>query len=812
MPAAAGRICRPHLPAAFVCPDCHEGKLTADSAHRRILHASWIRAVDALMAADEQREAATRAEAVAEAKTRFLAAMAHELKNPLNAISGYAQFLQMLNGPDRDPSSAESMARSLDSIETASRHLTALIDDTLLAAKLEAGKTPLELADLDLRDVAADLDKLVRPQIEAGNNRFALSIAPEVGTIVGDRTKIRQILINLLSNAAKFTRNGTVHLDIERADAGHVLLRVADTGAGMNAQQLSQLFEAFTEIGGPHARELGGTGLGMFITHNLCALLGGEIAVTSAPGNGTRFEVLLPAMAQQAEIARAPRDRLLAIAVREGVPHSDPHLNTTEIDFYCAQHMFEGLTALDREGQIVPSLAVKWRRLDDLTWEFDLKAGVTFHDGSPFEAEDVLASFERLRWIARGGLNNNQILAVIRDLRATGSHQLRITTVAPHLALLLDLVEIHIIQRRFMHATTVEFDSGYAAIGTGPFRQIERDPGELRLAAFADHHGASAAWTEVDFREVKTRAETFAQLNTGEIDLVYALPLDWRVDYAAKPAVSGISEIGIASQPGLMLTFLAPCFLPHLKGGCRDAQGRNLDQNPLVDRRVRAALSFGVDRDFICRELLGGLAQPAGDIVPAAAFGADPSLGADPYDPDRARALLADAGFADGLTIEAAYSDDVPPYQWRGLRAVEIMLAGIGITLRWTMLARDVLHDHDNAERYGLKYQYWTCSTGDSFYNLQHLVATPDEASGYGATNFGRYSSLALDSLIRAADEAGSDAERLQALRRAGALAITDRAILPLYFPTATWAYRKGCKPLANAQAATLAKWVVPDR
>ncbi|HWA51336.1 MAG TPA: ABC transporter substrate-binding protein [Dongiaceae bacterium] len=765
------------------------------------------------MAADEQRDAAARANATAEAKTRFLAAMAHELKNPLNAISGYAQFLQMLNQSNRPG----DMARSLDSIETASKHLTALIDDTLLAAKLDAGKTPLELADLDLREVTTDLDKLVRPQIEAGGNRFAVHIAPEVGAIVGDRTKIQQILINLLSNAAKFTRNGTVHLDIERRDAGHVLLRVADTGAGMNAQQLKHLFEAFTEIGGPRSRELGGTGLGMFITRNLCALLGGEIAVTSAPGNGTRFEVVLPAMAQQAEIARPPRDKLLAIGVREGVPHSDPHLNTTEIDFYCAQHMFEGLTALDREGQIVPCLAVKWRRIDEVTWEFDLKPGVTFHDGSPFEAEDVLASFERLRWIARGGLNNNQILAVIRDLRAIDSHRLRITTVAPHLALLLDLVEVHIIQRRFVQATTLDFDSGRAAIGTGPFRQIERDPIEVRLAAFADYHGAPTAWAEVDFRQVKTRAENYAQLAKGEIDLVYALPLDWRFDYAPQKAIEGVSDMGaadagIASHPGLMLTFLAPCFLPHLKGGCRDAQDRNLDQNPLVDRRVRAALSFGIDRDFICQELLGGFAQAAGDVVPASVFGADPALSADLYDPDRAHALLSEAGFADGLIIEAAYSDDVPPYQWRALRAVEIMLAGIGVTLRWNMLARDVLHDHANAERYGLKYQYWTCSTGDSFYNLQHLVATPDEASGYGATNFGRYSSLALDSLIRAADEADSDAARLRALRRAGALAITDRAILPLYFPNVTWAYRKGYRPLANAQAATLAKWVVPER
>lgn len=221
-------------------------------------------------------------------------------------------------------------------------------------------------------------------------------------------------------------------------------------------------------------------------------------------------------------------------------------------------------------------------------------------------------------------------------------------------------------------------------------------------------------------------------------------------------------------------------------------------------------MSFGIDRHFICDALLGGFAEPAGDIVPAAVFGADPHLSADVYDPERAIALLAEAGHGDGLIIEAAYSDDVPPYQLRGLRAIEIMLAGIGITIRWTMLARDVLHDHGNAARYGLKYQYWTCSTGDSFYNLQHLVATPDAASGYGATNFGRYSSLALDALIHAADGAGTDVDRLTALRRAGALAVTDRALLPLYFPHVCWAYRDGYRPLANAQAATLAKWVVP--
>ena len=769
---------------------------------QHILYTAWARAVDAAMLADHNRAEADRAEAVAQAKTRFLAAMAHELNNPVNAISGYAQFLQLMQEGQR----ASDAARCLDSIEAASRHLTAMIDDTLLAATLDSGRTPVDLADIDLRDVLAVLDKLIRPQVEAGGNRFEMSIAEDVGTIVSDRTKVQQILINLLSNAAKFTRNGTVKLQIDRRDSGHILLRVEDTGAGMTPQQLAHLYDAFTDIGGKESRALGGTGLGMFITQNLCHLLASEISVISTPGKGTCFEVVLPAIArQELKIARPARERTLVIGVREELPHSDPHLNATEIDFYCAQHMFEGLTVLDREGRIQPCLAAGWERTDPLTWEIELKPGVTFHDGSPFEADDVLATFQRLHRIARGGLNNNQILAIIKSVRALNSHRLQVVTAAAHRALPLDLVEVHIINRRFIEASTYDFDSGQAAIGTGPFRQIERRPTEIRLEAFTRYHGQRSLWLEVDFVKAATRDDTRAKVQRGDIDLVYALPLDWRTDYETPG-----SDSAFAAHPGLMMTFLAPNFLPRLNGACFDADGRPIEANPLLDRRVRDALSLAIDRVFLCQVLLGGLALPAGDIVPPAIFGADPSLVADRYDPSAAKALLDAAGHGRGLTINAAYSDDVPPYQMRTLRAVEIMLAGIGVQIRWTVLPRDQLHDHANAERYGLKYQYWTCSTGDSFYNLEHLVASPDEASGYGATNFGRYANPILDDFIRAADQADDEAQRLSALRAAGALAMSDRAILPLYFPHMCWAYRRGYRPLPNAQAATLAKWVVP--
>jgi peptide/nickel transport system substrate-binding protein len=775
---------------------------------RESLHAAWSRAVDALMLADEHQEAAARAESNASRKAHFLAAMAHELKNPLNAISGYVQLMQLM----AEPRSAIEANRYLDTIGRASQHLAALVDDALWAAKLDSGKAGVDLGELEISDVIIDVDKLIRPQVEKGNNRLDVAIADDVGRIVSDRIKLQQILINLLSNAAKFTRDGTISLRVLRPDTGHLLLRVEDSGRGMTPQQLSRLYDAFTDIGGRDSSALGGTGLGMFITRNLCQLLGGDISVVSTPGTGTRFDVRLPALAQQnTAVERPPRDRILAIGVREGLPQSDPHLNATEIDFYCAQHMFEGLTCLDREGNIRPSLATGWCRLDDVTWEFELKRGVLFHDGSHFDADDVLASLERLRRIERGGLNNNQILAVIRDVQAVDRYRICIETFEPHLTLPLDLVEMHVIQRRFVDATTSDFDSGRAAVGTGPFRQIDRTPAEIRLEAFAGYHGPATPWLEVDFRLAQKRHEVFNRLQRADLDVIYALPLDWRGDYAGMASDNSAADLRLATDRGLMLCFLAPNFLEELHGGCLTASGRRLSCNPLRDRRVRSALSMAIDRRFICDVLLGGMALPAGDIVPAGVFGSDPELIPDPYEPGRARALLEEAGFADGLIIEAAHSEDVPTYQLRALRALELMLAGVGISVRWNVLGRGELHDHSNADRFGLKYQYWTCSTGDSLYNLQHLVATPDERTGAGATNFGRYSSMALDELIRRANCAADRGERAAALRRAGALAMADRVLLPLYYPDVCWAYRGGYRPLPNAQAATLAKWIERD-
>src|SRR5262249_59956379 len=122
-------------------------------------------------------------------------------------------------------------------------------------------------------------------------------------------------------------------------------------------------------------------------------------------------------------------------------------------------------------------------------------------------------------------------------------------------------------------------------------------------------------------------------------------------------------------------------------------------------RGARGRFSMALARVFPCALRRGGMALPGGDLVPSGVFGADPELVSDPYEPDRARALLEEAGYADGLIIEAAHSEDVPTYQLRALRAIEIMLAGVGISVRWNVLARGELHDHSNAARFGLKYQ-----------------------------------------------------------------------------------------------------------
>ena len=257
--------------------------------------------LDALQHAQAERQQAEAAlyqakeaaEAASRAKSAFLANMSHELRTPLTGIIGYSELLQkearFLGYTD--------LLDDLDKIRTAGNHLLALINQILDLSKIEAGKMQLALESFDIAPLIRDVVTTIDPLVTQNGNLLNVHCATDLGTMYADLTKVRQILLNLLSNAAKFTDQGVITIHASRqltSDAEHIRFRISDTGIGMSAEQLLALFQEFMQADATTNRNYGGTGLGLALSHRFCHLMGGTITVESDVGRGSTFIVQLP--------------------------------------------------------------------------------------------------------------------------------------------------------------------------------------------------------------------------------------------------------------------------------------------------------------------------------------------------------------------------------------------------------------------------------------------------------------------------------------------------------------------------------------
>ncbi len=307
------------------------------------------------IAHEEAERARAEAEAASKTKSAFLANMSHELRTPLNAIIGYSEIL-VEDASDRGDTGTVG---DLQKIQGAGKHLLGLINGILDLSKIEAGRMDVYLEQVHLPTLIDETRPIVEPLVARNRNTLVIDCPPDIGAIRTDATKLKQGLINLVSNAAKFTKDGTVRLGVSRetaAETARVVFRVSDTGIGMTEEQLGRLFQAFTQADSSTTRNYGGTGLGLTITRHFAMMLGGAIEVTSTPGEGSTFTLTLldqPLAAPAApgtlaaELAAANPSALTVLVVDDDPAMHDVLTATLAREGYQLLHARDGREALD---------------------------------------------------------------------------------------------------------------------------------------------------------------------------------------------------------------------------------------------------------------------------------------------------------------------------------------------------------------------------------------------------------------------------------------------------------------------------------
>jgi len=482
----------------------------------------------------------------------------------------------------------------------------------------------------------------------------------------------------------------------------------------------------------------------------------------------------------------------------------DPHYHNLGPNNSFSMHVFQPLVIPDEKQRPTPGLAESWKPIDDTTWEFKLREGVKFHDGSDFNADDVVHSFER----APNVPNSPSSFALYvkgKTVEKVDDYTVHIKTEEPYPLMVNDIWNIYIVSDEAADATTGDFNSGKAAAGTGPYRFVEWVPGDrIVIERNDDYWGDKAVFDKVTFKPINSAPARVAALLAADVDIIGEVPT---ADIERLEGDDGVSLFqGVSNRIIYLHMDQFREKTPFVTG---------TDKNPLMDARVRKAISKAINREAIVERVMEGVAIPAGQLLPEGFFGVSESLKPEAYDPEGAKQLLAEAGYPDGfgLTLHSPnnrYINDAKIAQ-----AVGQMLARIGIDTQVDAMPANVFFTRassggpDNSPEFSLILVGWGSGTGEASSPLRSLLATYNPETGSGASNRGRMSNPELDQLIADALQTVDDEKRAQLLADATDLAIGElQGIIPLHYQVNTWATRKGLTYTPRTDERTVALMV----
>ncbi len=499
----------------------------------------------------------------------------------------------------------------------------------------------------------------------------------------------------------------------------------------------------------------------------------------------------------------------LTIGLASEATSMDPHFHNLTPNNMISAHIFEALIGQDDKQRLIPGLATAWKPIDDTTWEFTLRKGVKFHDGSAFTADDVVCTWERAPDVPNspssfGTYTKGKTIEKIDD------YTIHVKTATPYPLVPNDISTIYIVSDEGgCEGTTEQYNDLSVAHGTGPFTITAYEPGAvISLKRNDDYWGDKPQWSEVDLKPIKSAPSRVAALLAGDVDMIDGVPTT-DIETLKKRDDLTLSQ-GSSNRVIYLHMDQFREDSPHVT-----ARDGGKIKNPLLDKRVRLAISKAINRDAIVARVMEGVAIPAGQLLPDGFFGVSENLEIMAYDPKGAKKLLEEAGVGDGFRMTIHGPNDRYINDAKIVEAIGQMLTRIGIETAVETMPRSVYFKRASRGGEGDQPEFsfilvgWGAGSGEASSPLKSLIHTYDKDRGFGASNRGRHSDPAIDTMIEEALTIVDDAKRQDMLAKATEMAMENVAIIPLHYQVNTWAAKKGITYPARTDEQTRAANVV---
>ncbi|HLU14400.1 MAG TPA: ABC transporter substrate-binding protein [Burkholderiaceae bacterium] len=492
----------------------------------------------------------------------------------------------------------------------------------------------------------------------------------------------------------------------------------------------------------------------------------------------------------------------------------DPHYHQTTPNEALVYHIFQPLVAMNADQQLQPALAESWTAVDETTWEFKLNPNARFSNGEPFTGKDVIFSFCRIM-NNETGIGSGAINTVRRvvDVETPDDHTVLIKTAKPQPVLPNELARIPMIWNGIVEHENLnfspeegcgvtsawpvvnDFNNGDMVVGTGPYTLKSYVKGSgIVLERNEDYWGEKPDWKEVRMTAVPAAGPRLTGLLAGDFDLV---------ENPAARDLKRIEESGFeyTIKPSVRIMFF------QLDAGREESPFVKSPKgdNPLQNAKVRQAMSLAIDRKTIVERIMDGVAVPATQFLPEGMFGSIEGAPALEYNPEKAKELLAEAGYPDGFDLTLSSTNDRYINDAQVTQAVAQYLSRIGIRTQVDTMTASVYFPKRAKREFSASLGGWGQETGEAGNFLQYWTVTNNPELGVGSSNYGRYSNPEIDELYLEAMVTLDDDKRSQLLQDAVKLALVDMPHLPLHWESGVWAYRKGINYEGRADQRTMA-------